>query len=298
MLRRLTPILLLLLYVGCQAVEPTVQPTTTPIPTTTPLPPTATPTSLPTATRPPFLRSFTLGASTGGHPIEGWHLGYGERQIALVGGIHGGAEWNTILLSFALIDHYAKHSDLIPNNVTLTIIPVVNPDGQLAVMGKIGRFTPASLPVETSHGRFNANKVDLNRNWDCQWRSEAVWGGRRVSGGSAPFSEVETVLLRDYLHQLAPEVAVFYHSVADGVYTGQCGEQQHPHTLRYSASYARAANYKLNTTFAAYTVTGDATDYLNKVGIAAFTVELTADDDIEWMQNLAGVQLLLNRVAE
>ncbi len=309
MLKRAFGLILLFgLMIGCQTEEavvatiaPTTVPTTappTPLPTLTPTPiPTITPTPIPSPI--PFSRPFTLGESTGGHEIEGWQLGNGERHLILVSGIHGGAEWNTILLAYDILDHYTNNPEQLPQTVTLTIIPVANPDGQMAVLGTIGRFTPpVDTPFVTAAGRLNANQVDLNRNWDCLWRTDAVWAGRQVSGGSVPFSEVETVLLRDYIESIEPELAIFYHSSADGVYTGQCDSEQHPDTLRYASDYAEAANYTLNNTFSAYTVTGDASDYLNKVGIAAFTIELNTKHNIEWNRNFAAVQLLLAHIGE
>lgn len=266
-------------------IVPTATDVPTPVPTLTPTPE-------------PFVQQQVLGTSTGGHPIDAWVLGNGEKQLVLVGGIHGGYEWNTVLLSYELIDYFEQNQAALPENMQLIVIPVANPDGLVKVTGKAGRFDLADISAETVPGRFNQNNIDLNRNWDCEWRADATWSIHSVSGGTAPFSEVEAVILRDYLEALAPELAIFYHSAADGIYTGQCDGVQHPNTLPFSAMYADATKYALNTTFSAYTVTGDATDYLNRVGIAAFTVELTTTQSIEWEQNLAGVNLLLERISQ
>lgn len=299
---RVLVVILCLFVIGCRrepadviASIPTNQPTQTAT-----VVPSATATTVPTPTLTPlpFVQQTTLGHSTGGHPLEMWQLGNGERQLVVVSGIHGGAEWNTIELAYAFIDYFVAQPEQLPANVTLTLIPVANPDGQMAVMGKIGRFSPTDITNDTTIGRLNANLVDLNRNWDCQWQAQATWGIRQVSGGTTPFSEVETVLLRDYLTTLMPDLVIFYHSAADGVYTGQCDQVQHEHTLRLAASYADAAGYALNTDFSAYTVTGDASDYLNRVGIAAFTVELRTREDVEWAHNLAGLQMMIGRIAE
>ncbi len=42
-------------------------------------------------------------------------------------------------------------------------------------------------------GRFNANDVDLSRNFDCNWQASALWQNKKVSGGNAVFSEPESV---------------------------------------------------------------------------------------------------------
>jgi len=49
---------------------------------------------------------FEIGRSAGGLPIEAYRFGRGPIRLILVGGIHGGYEWNTILLAYAVIDHY------------------------------------------------------------------------------------------------------------------------------------------------------------------------------------------------
>ncbi|MGB1252357.1 MAG: M14 family metallopeptidase [Candidatus Promineifilaceae bacterium] len=272
----------------------------TAIPTATTAQPTAVATIAPTATPtlPPFVRQTSIGTSTAGHPIDAWSIGYGRKIVVLIGGIHGGYEWNTVSLAYQLIDLYEARMSPVPQNITLVIIPVANPDGLATVTGKAGRFDRADVSAERVQGRFNSNQVDLNRNWDCQWQTEAVWSTRSVSGGTAPFSEAESVVLRDYLAQLDPMVAIFYHSAADGIYTGQCGEDQHPDTLSFSKIYADAAGYNLNTAFSAYAITGDASDYLNRIGVPSFTVELTTVEATEFEKNLAGVQLLLTHISQ
>ena len=82
----------------------------------------------------------TIGYSTGGLPIESYTFGTGTMRIAFVGGIHGGAEWNTILLAYTAIDYFGRHPKEIPPAVTVQIIPTANPDGLRLVTGRWGRF--------------------------------------------------------------------------------------------------------------------------------------------------------------
>ena len=91
------------------------------------------------------------------------------------------------------------------------IIPAANPDGQFLITGHNGRFAAADIPTDTDTipGRFNANGVDLNRNWDCAWRETAVWRDEPISGGTRPFSEPESQNLRDFLLAQQPVLVVF-----------------------------------------------------------------------------------------
>lgn len=241
------------------------------------------------------LRRFEIGRSAGGLPIEAYRFGRGPIRLVLVGGIHGGYEWNTILLAYAVVDHYHTHAAEIPALFTLDIVPVANPDGQLLSTGKTGRFTPTDItaaPAATIAGRFNRNGVDLNRNWGCNWSPTAQWQSRRVSGGAAPFSEVETTALRRFLSDPPPAGVIFWHSAAGGVFAGGC-DGRFAAADALATAFADGSGYPFRTSFAGYRVTGDATGWLSLQGIPAIDVELYNHDDIDMAQNFDGVEAVL-----
>ena len=240
-------------------------------------------------------RRFEIGRSFGGLPIEAYRFGRGPTRLVLVGGIHGGYEWNTILLAYAVVDYYRAHAEEIPSSITLDIVPVANPDGQLLVTGKTGRFTPADVglaPTDRIGGRFNHNGVDLNRNWDCHWASTAYWRSRPVSGGANPFSEAETAALRRFLLAPIPSGVIFWHSAAGGVFAGGCDTRFAGADL-LAATFAHGSAYPFRTSFDSYRVTGDASDWLSLQGIPAIAVELYNHDEIDMAQNLGGIEAVL-----
>ncbi len=236
---------------------------------------------------------YVIGHSVRGLPLVAHRFGDGEQRIVIVGGIHGGYEWNTILLAYLAIDYFKTYSAALPESVTLTIIPSANPDGQEMVTGKSGPFALADLAEDTIPGRFNANNVDLNRNWDCQWAPTAIWRGNEVSGGPAPFSEPETVVLRDYLLQQRPEAVIFLHSAANGVFASGCPETHQP-SMDLAQIYGDAAGYPVYERFSAYEVTGDAGDWLTTQGITSISVELINHQDLDLEKNLAGILAVLD----
>jgi len=239
-------------------------------------------------------RQRVIGTSVEGRAIDAYTYGTGNTHLVFVGGIHGGYEWNSVLLSYQFIDYLHEHPDSVPNNLTVTVIPSANPDGVFAVIGKEGRFTLADVPVETKTGlgRFNAHKVDLNRNFDCKWQPESMWRGNTVSAGTAAFSEPEAVAIRDFMVSDHPTAVVFWHSQSNAVYASECKNGILPETLTLMNTYSSAAQYPAISTFDAYPVTGDAEGWLASINIPAVTVELSTHSTIEWDKNFAGIEAL------
>ncbi len=237
-------------------------------------------------------RQQVIGYSFENRPITSYQFGQGPQTVIFVGGIHGGYEWNTIMLAYQAIDYFLANPSATPEHVTLIIIPSANPDGQFNVTGKEGRFEFGDLAPETTAGRFNGQGVDLNRNWDCNWKPSALWRDQSVSGGTNPFSEPESRALRNYFLDLQPSSVIFWHSSADGVYGAGCSE---PFQLARELAevYGTASGYPVADHFTHYQVSGDAGDWLSTQGIPSITVELASHDLIEWPENLAGMVAVL-----
>lgn len=233
----------------------------------------------PTTPEPAATSTQTLiGSSVEGRPIEAYTFGTGETDLLFVGGIHGGYESNTVRLAEAMIEEFQLDASTIPESVTVHIIPNLNPDGYAL---------PATAGA--SERRFNANYIDLNRNFDCRWEPESSWRSEVVSAGTAPFSEPEAAALRDYVQQINPNAAVFWHSIGNAVFTSECGNGVLGATELLMNTYATAANYEAAGLWTAYQITGDAEGWLASIGIPAVTVELEDRDSIEWERNWAGV---------
>lgn len=241
------------------------------------------------------VRHEVIGTSVEGRPIDAYTYGNGETHLLFVGGIHGGYEWNSVVLAYEMMDHLEENPQLIPLNVSVTIVPSANPDGLYARVGVEGRITSLDVPPEavSGEGRFNANDVDLNRNFDCKWQSESMWRGNVVGAGTSAFSEPEARAIRGVVAATDPVVVVFWHSQANAVYASECEAGIFPGTRTAMNVYATAAGYPTVDVFDSYVVTGDAEGWLASIGIPAITVELATHESIEWGRNLAGVTALL-----
>ncbi len=238
-----------------------------------------------------------LGTSAGGHTIDAYHFGVGDTELLFIGGIHGGYSWNTSLVAYELIDHLSENVDALPENIRITVVPMLNPDGIDRVVGDVGRFSASDIPqgADTVPGRFNANNVDLNRNFDCQWQPEGTWQTRSVSGGSVPFSEPESVAIRNYVNQHNPAAAVVWYSAAGGVFASNCGDGVLPETTELTNLFAQASGYRAYNEFDFYEITGDMVNWMAREGIPAISVLLTDHRAVEWDKNRAGIEAMIER---
>jgi protein MpaA len=232
---------------------------------------------LPTLTPFPDDTLFSIGQSVEGQPIWAWQFGDGPRTIVLVGGIHGGYEGNTVVLSEMLINHFRSTPEDVLPGIRLVIIPTANPDGLTRGDGL--------------EGRFNANGVDLNRNWGCEWSETAYLRDISVDPGPRPFSEPESLALRFYFVAEPPDVAIFYHSALGSIFLGGCGDSE-PGVNWLGDLLADTTSYVYQPSFDYYEVTGDATNWLAERGIPAAIIELSTREHPEFDRNLPGVMAL------
>ncbi|MCA9359927.1 DUF2817 domain-containing protein [Candidatus Kaiserbacteria bacterium] len=224
-----------------------------------------------------------IGTSVEGDEIVAYHIGNGDNEVLLIGGVHGSYSPNTSALADEAIKYYTDNPDMVPGGVMLTIIPNLNPDG-LAMTG--------------TQGRFNSNNVDLNRNFDCEWSAEGVWRDQKVSGGREVFSEPEAKALRDYVETYDPKAAIVLFSAEGKVYPSACDGTPSNASVKLAATYATAAGYPAAAEFNAYAITGDMVNWMAKQGIPSISVLLSDHKSTEWSKNKAGIEAVLNTYVE
>jgi hypothetical protein len=225
----------------------------------------------------------TIGQSVEGTAITAHHFGSGDTEVLLVGGVHGGYSPNTAALAEDLVEYYEENEDNVPEGVMLTIIPNLNPDGSTQ---------------NGAAGRFNANDVDLNRNFDCEWSATGMWQDREVSGGDAPFSEPEARALRDYVESRGVDAAIVWFSQEGKVYPSACGGTPSNASVVLASTFATAAGYPAEAEFDAYAITGDMVNWMASEGIPAISVLLSDHQSPELAKNLAGVEAVLNSYSQ
>ncbi len=240
-----------------------------------------------------------IGTSAGGHDITAHTFGDGDTRLLFVAGLHGGYEWNTIQLADQMLTWLEDDPSVIPDSVSVTVIPNMNPDGLETTVDTTSLdFDPGDVPSDTVSGRFNANDVDLNRNFDCNWQSQGTWQNQTVDAGSSAFSEPETQALRDWIESNNPDAAVVFYSAAGGVYSSACNGQPSTASTDLMNTYARGSGYPAEGEFDAYEITGDAVDWMAKAGVPGISVLLSNHHEVEWGINRAGIEAVLESYAQ
>jgi hypothetical protein len=233
---------------------------------------------------------FEIGRSVKDAPIRALRLGSGPARLALMGSIHGGWERNTERLVMTAYEHFLASPGEIPPSVSLYVVPTSNPDGLAAGNGP--------------DAAWNARGVDLNRNFETvNWSPDTFGqpggrygptGTRKGAGGSAPFSEPETRVIRDFITGHKINAVISYHSGIISVSTrdggGGIGEP-------LAQEVAAITGYPYVAVWTAYKLTGQFMDWLDVVAVKGVEVDLPNQQSIDWEKNLAAIKSVMAALA-
>lgn len=138
----------------------------------------------------PSSAAVQFGRTVNKQPVLGYQFGHGSIPVLIISGIHGN-EVSGVELGRAIVDSLLQTS--LNPQLALLVIPVANPDGYRA------------------RTRYNANTVDLNRNFATQnWQPEN--SAARLFSGTAPASEPETRILQRIITRRQPQLIISIHS--------------------------------------------------------------------------------------
>lgn len=259
--------------------------TPTPIPptqTATVPPPTASPSPIPPTPTPSAPQPQIIGHTVAGRPLEVYQFGNGPIEKMIVAGIHGGYEWNTIVLADELIQYLESHQEIIPPDQTLYILRAFNPDGFDRSRG--------------FGGRANENNVDLNRNfpsnWKFEWPRAGCWDYIPITGGLSVASEPETQALMAFIEAHDLQAFISYHSAALGIFPG--GQPPDAGSLSLAETIAAVSAYPYPPIEAGCMYTGQLVDWISDQGIAGVDIELTNHQDSDFEINLGILSVFLD----
>lgn len=222
------------------------------------------------------------GYSVQDRPLEVYRFGTGSTERLIVAGMHGGGEYNTIQLADLLIAYLQGHPEIVPADVTLYILRDLNPDGEAR--------------ADSYLGRANANRVDLNRNWDANWQQDwpraSCWTQTYVTSGTGPGSELEMQALTAFIPGHPIDAIINYHSAALGIFPG--GLPPDDYSIRLAEAVAAVTTYHYPPIDTGCKYTGAFTDWTNENNIATLDVELTDHTNPDYEMNLKVLNVFLN----
>lgn len=207
-------------------------------------------------------RAFSIGKSVQGRDITAFSIGNGPEKVLFIGSIHGNEKSTYYLLS-SWIDYLESNPSAIPSGKTIVVIPKLNPDG----------FVTGS--------RFNANNVDLNRNFaSASWKPDVIvpGGGTLANGGgTAPLSEPESRAIVTYINSVGPSLIMSYHSQGSIVIANGSGNSNSLASMYAShVDYQHVATESSGEAFE-HETTGALEDWLHEVpGIPVVLLELSS----------------------
>lgn len=180
------------------------------------------------AAHPSLARVSTLGTSYEGRPIkvlkisDNLSVNEPDEGEVLIVALHHAREWisveTSLFIAEQILTQYAVNPRLEAdvNKLQIWIVPVVNPDGFAYAWSSPANRYWRKNRRNNSDGTFG---VDLNRNWGHNWglaSGSSPDTGSDIYRGTAPFSEPETKVIRDFansLHNL--KTMVTYHSFSE-----------------------------------------------------------------------------------
>jgi hypothetical protein len=171
---------------------------------------------------------------------------------------------------------------LIPDDVTLYILPNLNPDGAARGDGRIGRA--------------NDRNVDLNRNWPALWEPTgspgACWHFSGLTAGDHPTSEPEVRALMAFIVEQEIDLLLNYHSAALGIFPG--GQPPDDDSIRLAESVSNVSPYPYPPIDLGCRYTGQLIDWASAQSIPSADIELSDHTGMDWEINLQILSVFLS----
>ncbi|MBM7646361.1 g-D-glutamyl-meso-diaminopimelate peptidase [Scopulibacillus daqui] len=213
----------------------------------------------------PFIKKEIIGQSVEGKPLYEIRLGNGQKRVHYNGSFHAN-EWITTPVIMTFLNDYLvsltnrrtiRGLSVAPfyDNVTLSIVPMVNPDGvDLVLNGPAPESEYRENVFELNKGQndFNGWKanirgVDLNDQFPADWEVEQQRREQAPSPrdypGTKPLSEPEAKALSELTRKRQFDRVLAFHTQGEVIYWGY-KEHEPPETEKIVKEFARVSGYE------------------------------------------------------
>ncbi|MBQ8748812.1 MAG: M14 family metallocarboxypeptidase [Oscillospiraceae bacterium] len=221
----------------------------------------------------PFLRTEVLVNTAFQRPVSTLVIGNGPRKV-IFSASHHANEWITTLVLLKFAEEFAEaiqtggriynqDARALAEQVTVYMVPMVDPDGVDLVVGAI---TPGSIQYDLAKRlaenypsipfpqgwKANLLGVDLNLQYPAGWLQAReikfmqgfTQPGPRDYVGRAPLNQLETRALAEYTRYIDPALVLALHSQGKEIYW-QFGDIQIPGAEELGQKMADASGYTL-----------------------------------------------------
>ncbi len=226
-------------------------------------------------TRYPFLNVFSVGQSEMGKELYCLKMGAGKKEL-FVSAAHHANEWITTPVVLKFTEQYANAYslkdviDIYPatelfDNVTLCVVPLVNPDGVDLVTGAlkngmdyenavgIGNNYP-NIPFPAGW-KANIKGTDLNLNYPAEWEKAKeikfaqgfISPAPRDFVGTAPLSAKESRAIYDYTGENDFKMILAYHTQGEIIFWKYL-DYEPPKSLEIAKKLSSVSGYSLEIT--------------------------------------------------
>ena len=190
----------------------------------------------------PFLQNASIGNSVLERPIPEILIGKGSKRIHYNGSFHAN-EWITTPIIMTFLNDYllslTNQTTIrglstwpLYEQTTLSIVPMVNPDGVNLVLNgppdneaiKNKLITWNNDSTDFSGWKANINGVDLNDQFPAKWELESARNpqspGPRDYGGEAPLTQPEAIAMADLTRKSNFAWVLAFHTQGKVIYWG------------------------------------------------------------------------------
>lgn len=212
----------------------------------------------------PFLRLNSIGPSVMGKEIPQIQIGHGAKKVHVNASFHAN-EWITTPVLMRFLNEYLialtnqasiRGLAMLPyyTSVTLSLVPMVNPDGvDLVVNGAPAQqpYRDSVLAMNSGSGDFsgwkaNIRGVDLNNQFPALWELEAERKpkvpGPRDYPGEAPLTEPESIAMAELTERESFARVIALHTQGEVIYFG-FEQREPPEADTIVREFARVSGY-------------------------------------------------------
>ena len=239
----------------------------------------------------PFIETEIIGQSVMKKPIYCLKIGDGEKKLFL-NGAHHGLEYLTSAFLMKFLWEFARavsedgeffgyDAKGITENVSVYIVPMVNPDGVDIAINGLDITNPYHQKLISSVGihsfnkvwQSNARGVDINHNYNALWRVVKTHPGESKYAGPYSESEPETKAMVDFVRKMSFDILIAFHSQGREIYYDFDGIMAE-NSLNLAREMSKVSGYAVSTPSGTAAFGGQKDWFIKEFGKAGFTVEI------------------------